>query len=77
MSKRVIISLIAFLVAGGSLGGYKIVKDNQASVFEDSVHAVTGVIDGDTIDILPAPSTARQAGENDLPAGNRCRLARA
>ena len=51
MRKSIIGLILAILLAGGTIGGYKIVKDNQASVFEDSVHVVIRVIDGDTIDI--------------------------
>lgn len=51
MSKNLILSIIALLIAGGSLGGYKIVKDSGASAFENSIHIVERVIDGDTIDI--------------------------
>ncbi|MAG12494.1 hypothetical protein CL630_01645 [bacterium] len=51
MSKKTIITLITFLLVGGSIGGYKIVKDNRATAFENDIHAVVKVIDGDTIDI--------------------------
>lgn len=51
MSKNVILSLIAFLIAGGSFGGYKLVKDNGATAFEDDIHFVERVVDGDTINI--------------------------
>ncbi|HUQ30042.1 MAG TPA: thermonuclease family protein [Candidatus Paceibacterota bacterium] len=52
MKKTVAAStIITALLAGGSYGGYKLVKDNEASVFENSVHHVVRVVDGDTIDI--------------------------
>lgn len=51
MKKTAIGVILTALLAGGSFGGYKIVKDNQASTFENSVHTVVRVIDGDTIDI--------------------------
>lgn len=51
MSKNLILALIAFLIAGGSFGGYKLVKDSRATAFENDIHVVERVIDGDTIDI--------------------------
>ena len=51
MQNKLILSLIAFLIAGGSLGGYKVVKDSRATAFENDIHVVERVIDGDTIDI--------------------------
>ncbi len=44
-------SIIAILLAGGAFGGYKIIRDNTADTFENSIHKVSYVIDGDTIDI--------------------------
>lgn len=51
--KSVLATVMALLLAGGVGGtyGYKIIRDNQADVFENSVHEVTAVVDGDTIDI--------------------------
>lgn len=51
MPKNIALSIIALLIAGGSLGGYKVVKDNRATAFENDIHYVEHVIDGDTIDI--------------------------
>ena len=50
MNKILIIILTALLGAGG-LGGYKLIKDNKADLFENSPHPVVRVIDGDTIEI--------------------------
>jgi len=51
---------LAVLLAGGSYGGYRLIRDNQADLFENSVHRVVHVVDGDTIDIDGlASSTAR------------------
>lgn len=46
-------SVIAFLIASGGYGGYKVVKIGQADdlSFENSPHKVLKVIDGDTFDI--------------------------
>jgi micrococcal nuclease len=44
-------AIIATLLAGGTGYGYTVVRDNQADIFESSVHTVTHVVDGDTIDI--------------------------
>ena len=51
MPKKLALSLIALLISGGSLGGYKVVQDNKATAFENDIHIVTHVVDGDTIDI--------------------------
>jgi len=53
MKKNAVLgSLIAALLAGTVGGvGYKVIRDTQADVFEDSVHQVVRVIDGDTIDL--------------------------
>ena len=49
-SKTTILTVIAFLIASGGWGGYKIVKDNQkyGTSFESRSHKVTRIIDGDT-----------------------------
>lgn len=44
-------SILAVLLAGGSVGGYVLVRDHQADLFEKSVHEVVYVVDGDTVDI--------------------------
>jgi hypothetical protein len=50
MKKTILGSLIAALLAGSVGGvGYKVIRDNQADVFENSIHQVVRVIDGDTI----------------------------
>lgn len=51
--KSVLATVMALLLASGVGGtyGYKIIRDNQADVFENSVHEVTAIVDGDTIDI--------------------------
>lgn len=53
MKKRtkVLATLFSLLLAGGSVGGYILVRDNNADLFENSVHQVLHVVDGDTIDI--------------------------
>jgi len=51
MQNKLILSLIALLISGGSFGGYKLVKDNRATAFENDIHIVEHVVDGDTIDI--------------------------
>ncbi len=51
ITKATAFSIIAFLIAGGSLGGYKVVQDTRATAFENSIHYVERVIDGDTIEI--------------------------
>ena len=52
MKNKSIISLIlAILLSGGVVGGYKVVRDNRADTFENSIHSVVYVVDGDTIDI--------------------------
>ena len=54
MSKSLVMSVIAFILAGGgTYGGYKVVKDykNYGTDFETRPHMVKSVIDGDTIRI--------------------------
>lgn len=52
MKNKSIISLIlAVLLSGGAIGGYKVVRDNNADIFESSVHSVVHIVDGDTLDI--------------------------
>jgi len=51
MSKSLIGAILAILLSGGAIGGYKVVRDNRADTFENSLHNVMKVIDGDTIDI--------------------------
>lgn len=51
MKQTAIGAIIATLLAGGSAGGYVLVRDHQADLFEESVHQVVHVVDGDTIDI--------------------------
>jgi micrococcal nuclease len=52
MSRTFIGSLITLLIAGGASGyGYKVIRDHTADFFENSVHEVVRVIDGDTVDI--------------------------
>ena len=51
MNKITLGSIIAILLAGGVFGGYRVIQDREADVFEDSVHEVVHVVDGDTIDI--------------------------
>jgi micrococcal nuclease len=51
MTKSVLAGIITTLLAGGAGYGYTIIRDNQADIFESSVHEVTHVVDGDTIDI--------------------------
>ncbi len=51
MKKITLGALIAMLLAGGSVAGYKIVRDTKADAFENSVHQVVYVADGDTVDV--------------------------
>lgn len=44
-------SILTVLLAGGSVGGYVLVRDHQADLFEKSIHEVVYVVDGDTVDI--------------------------
>ncbi len=50
-NKSIIGLILAILLSGGAIGGYKVVRDNNADTFENSIHVVSNVIDGDTIDI--------------------------
>jgi len=50
-NKSIIGFILAVLLSGGAIGGYKVVRDNRADTFENSVHSVLKVMDGDTIDI--------------------------
>jgi micrococcal nuclease len=44
--------IIATLLAGGAAGyGYTVIRDNDADIFESSVHQVVYVADGDTVDL--------------------------
>lgn len=51
MNKSIIGIILAILLSGGAVGGYKVVRDNRADIFENSLHMVIKVVDGDTIDI--------------------------
>jgi micrococcal nuclease len=51
MQNKFLIAILSILLGGGVVGGYKVIKDNKADVFENSLHPVVRVIDGDTIDI--------------------------
>lgn len=51
MNKKVLSLIFSVLIAGGTVAGYRVVEDTQASLFENSVHVVTYVVDGDTVDI--------------------------
>lgn len=52
MNKTILGSIIAFLLAGGAAGyGYTVIRDNDADIFESSVHQVVRVVDGDTLDL--------------------------
>ncbi len=64
-------------MAGGSYGGYRVIKDTRADVFETSVHRVTAVVDGDTLDIEEhdtLPHRIRLLGI-DAPAKGECYFA--
>jgi micrococcal nuclease len=43
--------ILTALLAGGSVTGYKVILDKNADIFENSVHQVMHVVDGDTVDI--------------------------
>jgi|AntRauTorckE6833_2_1112554.scaffolds.fasta_scaffold02049_5 micrococcal nuclease len=51
MKKSVLGTLITILLAGTAGYGYTIIRDNDADIFESSVHQVEYVVDGDTLDI--------------------------
>jgi micrococcal nuclease len=71
MKKTVLGSLIAALLAGTVGGvGYKVIQDKQADVFENSIHQVVRVIDGDTLE-LEREDTIRLLGV-DAPESNEC-----
>jgi len=46
-------AIIATLIAGSAAAGYgyTVIRDNQADIFESSIHRVISVVDGDTFDI--------------------------
>jgi len=70
-NKTVLGSLIAALLAGSVGGvGYKVIRDNQADVFENSIHQVVRVIDGDTLE-LENDVRVRLLGI-DAPESNDC-----
>jgi len=49
MQNKFLMAILAILLGGGAVGGYKVVKDNKADVFENSLHPVVRVVDGDTV----------------------------
>jgi micrococcal nuclease len=49
-NKTILGSILAFLLAGG-VSGYTVIRDNDADIFESSIHQVVYVVDGDTVDI--------------------------
>lgn len=49
--KKLIISIIAILTALAGIGGYTIVKKNETRNFDNRLHEVLTVIDGDTVKI--------------------------
>jgi len=49
MQNKFLIAILAILLGGGTVGGYKVIKDNKADVFENSLHPIVRVIDGDTV----------------------------
>lgn len=49
MKKSALGIIFSILVAGGAIGGYRVIEDTSASLFENSVHEVVRVIDGDTL----------------------------
>lgn len=52
MKRNILAGIISLLLAAGVGGyGYKVIQDRDANIFENSVHQVVAVIDGDTIDI--------------------------
>lgn len=51
MKKTIIGIIMTALLGGGAIGGYKLIRDKTADTFENSVHTVVNVVDGDTIDI--------------------------
>lgn len=51
MNPKILSLIFSVLIAGGAVGGYRVIEDTSASLFENSVHVVGHVVDGDTIDI--------------------------
>ncbi|MFT7507211.1 MAG: micrococcal nuclease [Acidimicrobiales bacterium] len=52
MTRTFIGAMITLLLAGGASGyGYKVIRDNKADIFENSVHEILYVVDGDTLDV--------------------------
>lgn len=49
MKERTLSIIFSILIAGGAFGGYRVIEDTSASLFENSVHEVVRVIDGDTL----------------------------
>ena len=51
LSHKVIMGVLAFVLAGGGYGGYTVVKDYQTygADFEKRLHLVSEVVDGDTL----------------------------
>jgi len=68
--KSVVATVMALLLAGGGGVGYVLVRDHQADIFENSMHEVVRVIDGDTIE-LENDVRIRLLGL-DAPESNDC-----
>jgi len=68
--KSIVATVMALLLAGGAGTGYVLVRDNEADIFEHSVHQVTRVIDGDTL-VIENGVTVRLLGI-DAPEPGTC-----
>lgn len=73
--KSVVATVMALLLAGGAGTGYVLVRDHQADIFEQSIHQLVRVIDGDTIEI-ENDVTIRLMGI-DAPERDECFFAEA
>ncbi len=71
-SRKVIMSVLAFVAAAGGYGGYSVMKDYgiYGSGFENKVHIVEEVVDGDTI-IIENGIRVRLLGV-DAPERSEC-----
>ncbi|PIQ91302.1 MAG: hypothetical protein COV70_04440 [Parcubacteria group bacterium CG11_big_fil_rev_8_21_14_0_20_39_22] len=70
MKHKMIMAVIAFLLASGGYGGYKIIKATDEKAYEAALHKVERVVDGDTL-ILSDENRVRLLGV-DAPERGAC-----